>query len=256
MGTLIDTHSHLDAPEFSSDRAEVYARAVAAGVTTQIIPAVSRTNFAAVAAICQTYAGCLPAWGLHPIYTHHPDDLDVLRAQIVVQRPVAVGEIGLDLFAGHPDFGAQEGVFIAQLQMAREFDLPVILHSRRAVDLCLKHLRRVRVPGGIAHAFSGSIQQAQAFIDLGFKLGFGGALTYEGATRLRRLACELPLSSIVLETDSPDIPPAWLPRENRRNEPAELARIGAELAHLRRVEFATIAGITSANACAVLRLAG
>lgn len=250
----IDTHSHLDAAEFDLDRDAVYARARAAGVSIQIIPAVARPNLVAVADLCRHYPGCLPAWGLHPIYTHHPDDIKAVRAQIEAWRPVAVGEIGLDLFDGHPDFAAQEQIFIAQLELAREYDLPVILHSRRAVDLCLKHLRRIRVPGGIAHAFSGSAQQAQAFIDLGFKLGFGGAFTYERATRLQQLARELPLEALVLETDSPDIPPAWLSPDKRRNEPGELPRIAAELACLRGVDDATIAAATSANARAVLRL--
>ncbi len=250
----IDTHSHLDAAEFALDRAAVYARARAAGVTTQIIPAVSHPNMAAVADLCRQFPGCLPAWGLHPIYTHQPDDIAAVRANIETWRPVAVGEIGLDLFDGHPDFAAQEQIFVAQLELAREYEIPVILHSRRAVDLCLKHLRRIRVPGGIAHAFSGSLQQAQAFIDLGFKLGFGGAFTYPRATRLRQLAVDLPLSAIVLETDSPDIPPAWLTADTRRNEPGELPRIAAELASLRGVDDATIAAATSTNARAVLRL--
>jgi TatD DNase family protein len=254
IDTFIDTHSHLDAAEFAADRDAVYARAIAGGVTVQIIPAVSATNFAAVAATCARYVGCLPAWGLHPIYTHQPQDLDALQAQIALRRPVAVGEIGLDLFEGHPDFAAQERFFVAQLEIAREHDLPVILHSRRAVDVCLKHLRRIRVPGGIAHAFSGSAQQAEAFIALGFKLGFGGAFTYPRATRLQALARDLPLSAIVLETDSPDIPPAWLPREARRNEPGELPRIAAELAQLRGCENATLVAATSVNARAVLRL--
>ena len=250
----IDTHSHLDAAEFDLDRDAVYARARATGVSIQIIPAVSRPNLAAVADVCRHYPGCLPAWGLHPIYTHRPDDIDAVRAQIEAWRPVAVGEIGLDLYDGHPDFAAQEQIFVAQLELAREYDLPVILHSRRAVDLCLKHLRRIRVPGGIAHAFSGSAQQAQAFIDLGFKLGFGGAFTYARATRLQQLARELPLSALVLETDSPDIPPAWLSADTRRNEPGELPRIAAELACLRGVDDATIAAATSANARTILRL--
>lgn len=250
----IDTHSHLDAAEFVPDRDAVYARAHAAGVEIQIIPAVSRPNLTAVADLCRHYPGCLPAWGLHPIYTHTMDDIAALRAQIEAWRPVAVGEIGLDLFDGHPDPAAQEQIFIAQLKLAREYDLPVILHSRRAVDLCLKHLRRIRVPGGIAHAFVGSAQQAQGFIELGFKLGFGGAFTYPRATRLRKLARDLPLTTIVLETDSPDIPPAWLPMENRRNEPAEIPRIAAELARLRGVDLATIAFATSASARVVLRL--
>lgn len=252
----IDTHSHLDAGEFDCDRDATYARAQLAGVEIQIVPAVSRRNLMAVADICRGYPGCLPAWGLHPVYTHLADDIAAVREQIEAWRPVAVGEIGLDLFDGHPDFSAQEQIFVAQIELARAYDLPVILHSRRAVDLCLKHLRRIRVPGGIAHAFSGSAQQAKTFIDLGFKLGFGGAFTYARATRLQQLARDLPLEAIVLETDSPDIPPAWLPADNRRNEPAELPRIAAALARLRGVDDATIAAITSANARAVLRLEG
>ena len=250
----IDTHSHLDASEFDCDRDAAYARARVAGVEIQIIPAVSRLNLMAVADLCRRYSGCLPAWGLHPIYTHCPDDIAAVQSQIEAWRPVAVGEIGLDLFDGHPNFAAQEQVFVAQIELAREYDLPVILHSRRAVDLCLKHLRRICVPGGIAHAFSGSAQQAHAFIELGFKLGFGGAFTYARATRLQQLARELPLGAIVLETDSPDIPPAWLPADKRRNEPAELPRIATELARLRGVDDATIAAVTSENARAVLRL--
>lgn len=255
-GALVDTHSHLDAAEFAADRAGVHARALAAGVIAQVIPAVSRANFAAVAETCRSYPDCLPAWGLHPVYAHDTEDLDALRAQIEAWRPVAVGEIGLDLYDGHPDFAAQERFFAAQLNLAREYDLPVILHSRRAIDACLKHLRRIRVPGGIAHAFSGSPHQARIFIDLGFKLGFGGAFTYSRAIRLQALARDLPLSAIVLETDSPDIPPAWLTGPHRRNEPSELPRIAAELARLRGVESATIAAATTANARAVLRLRG
>lgn len=252
----IDTHCHLDAGEFAADRDAVLARARAAGVVSQIIPTVSATNLAAVATLCKQQPDCLPAWGLHPIYGHAEADLEMLRAQVAAWRPVAVGEIGLDLYAGHPDFAAQERFFVAQLELARAQDLPVILHSRRAVDLCLKHLRRIRVPGGFAHAFVGSAQQAQAFVELGFKIGFGGAFTYPRATRLQALARALPLSTIVLETDSPDIPPAWLPKESRRNEPGELPRIGAELARLRGVDPATIAAAATANARAVLRLPG
>jgi TatD DNase family protein len=251
---FIDTHCHLDAAEFDADRDAVHARAVAAGVGIQIVPAISRDNFAAVAATCMRYAGCLPAWGLHPMYveTHRAEHLADLRAQVEAQRPVAIGEIGLDRFVDL-DYPAQEHFCIAQLKIAREYDLPVLLHCRRAHDDLLKHLRRIGVRGGIAHAFNGSFQQAEAFLKLGFRLGFGGAFTWPRASRLRRLAVELPLEAIVLETDSPDIPPAWVGRG--RNTPEELPRIAATLAELRGIDVATVAQTTTRNARELLQLA-
>lgn len=249
---LIDTHCHLDAAEFAADRPAAHERALAAGVATQVIPAVSAANFAEVAAVCRAWPDCLPAWGLHPLYVdaHRPADLDALRAAIAAWRPVAVGEIGLDLFVPGLDFATQEFYYVEQLRIAREFDLPVLLHCRRANDAILKHLRRIRVKGGIAHAFSGSRHQAEEFLKLGFRLGFGGAFTWQRATRLRRLAAELPLQAIVLETDSPDIPPAWLGKA--RNEPAELAGIAGALAGLRGIPVAEVVAATAANARAVL----
>jgi len=251
---FIDTHSHFDAAEFDADRDAEYARAVAAGVTTQIIPAVSRDNFAAVAATCARYPGCLPAWGLHPMYAaiHQAEHLDALRAHIASQRPVAVGEIGLDFFVRGLDTGTQLHYYVEQLKIARDFDLPVLLHCRKSSDVLLKHLRQVKVRGGIAHAFNGSPQQADEFIKMGFKLGFGGAFTWPRANHLRRLAVELPLDAIVLETDSPDIPPVWIGRG--RNAPGELPRIAAELAHLRGVSVVEIAEATTRNARAVLAI--
>ncbi len=251
---LFDSHSHLDAGEFDADRDAVVARALAAGVTTQVLPAVTRAGFDTVAAACARYPGCLPAWGLHPMYidVHRQADLAELGRWLEARRPVAIGEIGLDLFVRDLNFTRQEYFYVEQLKLARAHDLPVLLHCRRANDAILKHLRRIRVPGGIAHAFSGSRQQADEFLKLGFKLGFGGAFTWSRATRLRELARDLPLEGIVLETDSPDIPPAWLGRG--RNEPAELAGIAAALAELRGIAVAEVAQATTANARAVLRL--
>jgi TatD DNase family protein len=255
MASFIDTHCHLDAAEFDADRDAEYARAVAAGVGVQIVPAVSRDNFAAVAATCDRYPGCLPAWGLHPMYVHvhRPEHLADLRAQIEARRPVAVGEIGLDLFVKGLDPATQEFFLVEQLKLARDHDLPVLLHCRRANDELLKQLRRIGVRGGIAHAFNGSRQQADAFIKLGFKLGFGGAFTWPRANNLRRLAAELPLEAIVLETDSPDIPPVWIGRG--RNAPGELPRIAATLAELRGVDVDAVAAATTRNARALFRLA-
>lgn len=254
MSPLIDSHCHLDAGEFDTDRDAVYDRAKAAGVAIQVVPAISQANFAEVDACCRRYPDCLPAWGMHPMYlhVHRPEHLDELRRKIEAWRPVAIGEIGLDLFVPGLDRATQEYFYVEQLKIARDHDLPVLLHCRRANDEILKQLRKVGVKRGIAHAFSGSRQQAEAFIKLGFKLGFGGAFTWDRATRLRALAFELPLEAIVLETDSPDIPPAWIGRG--RNEPAEVAGIAAALAELRGLDVATVARQTTANARAVLEI--
>jgi TatD DNase family protein len=245
---LIDTHCHLDAAEFDADRDEVAARALAAGVETMVIPGVERCGFPAVLEVCSRYPGCVPALGIHPMYVDgaRPDDLDILRAAIGEHRPVAIGEIGLDFFVPGFDRERQEFWFAEQLKLARDSNLPVLLHIRRAQDQVLKHLRRIKVPGGIAHAFNGSRQQAEEFIKLGFKLGFGGAMTYSRATRLRDLAATLPLESIVLETDAPDIPPAFAAKQ--RNLPEYLPRIAAVLAELRGVTVEAVAQATGENA--------
>ncbi len=250
---LIDTHCHLDAAEFDADRAVVAARAAAAGVDRIVVPAIERANFGAVASVCREFSGCLPAYGIHPMAVGRAQegDLDALRATLLASRPAAVGEIGLDYFVPERDEPRQEFFFVEQLKIARDLGLPVLLHVRKAVDAILKHLRRIDLPGGVAHAFNGSRQQADEFLKLGFKLGFGGAMTHTRATHLRDLAATLPLSSIVLETDAPDIPPAWL-ASGERNEPAELARIAAALAELRGLSPAAVAAATSANAGAVL----
>jgi TatD DNase family protein len=250
---FIDTHCHLDAAEFGNTQDALVQEALAAGVSTIVLPSVEAANFAAVQNISAQHAACVPAYGIHPMYIDHarPDDLKVLREFIQLHHPVAVGEIGLDFFVGNFDQEKQENYFSAQLKLAQEFDLPVLLHIRKAQDTILKHLRRTPVRGGIAHAFNGSPQQAAEFIKLGFKLGFGGAMTYPRATRLRELAATLPLESIVLETDAPDIPPEFLAR-GEPNRPGYLPRIAETLAELRNLPLAEIARITSLNALAVL----
>jgi TatD DNase family protein len=249
---LIDTHCHLDAAEFDADRDAVHAAALAAGVERIVVPAVAVDSFQRVKSSVERYPGCVAAYGIHPLYVMQAQeaDLDALRAWLTAEKPVAVGEIGLDLYLTDSDPVRQEFFFVEQLKLAREFDLPVLLHVRRAVDQILKHLRRIRVPGGIAHAFNGSRQQADEFIKLGFKLGFGGAMTYSGSTRIRALAAELPLESIVLETDAPDIPPAWL--NGGRNAPGELPRICGVLAALRGASADEIAAASCAAARMVL----
>lgn len=249
---FIDTHCHLDAAEFAADRAEVAARARDAGVGALVIPAVERANFAVVLETCRSFPGCFPALGIHPMYVERaqPADLEVLREAVATQRPVAIGEIGLDFFVTGYDRDKQEFYFAEQLKIAREFNLPVLLHLRRAQDSVLKHLRRANLAGGIAHAFNGSRQQAEAFIKLGFKLGFGGAMTWPRALHLRELAATLPLDAIVLETDAPDIPPEFVGKG--RNSPEFLPRIAQTLADLRRAPLAEIAAATRANSLRVL----
>lgn len=245
---MIDTHCHLDAAEFDADRDAVHAAALAAGVDTIVVPAVEVPAFAAVADCCRRYPGCLAAYGIHPLFVERaaPDDPDRLREWLAREKPVAVGEIGLDFHVAGGDRARQESLFAEQLRIARDFGLPVLLHVRRAVDDVLKHLRRIEVPGGIAHAFNGSRQQADEFIRRGFALGYGGTVTFAGSRRIRALAAELPLAALVLETDAPDIPPAWL--GGGRNSPAELPRIAGELAALRGLPLPELAAATGANA--------
>jgi TatD DNase family protein len=257
---LIDTHLHLDAAEFDPDRLTVLERARAAGVGHFVVPAVDRAGFNKVLALAEAGFGIFPALGIHPLYVDRAgdDDLVALDALLAQGRAVAVGEIGLDHYDCAPGFDAarQVSFFIAQLELARRYGLPVILHARRAQDAVLVALRRVGlkggVAGGIAHAFNGSAQQAAAFIALGFKLGFGGAMTYTGSRRIRRLAVELPLESIVLETDAPDMPPAWA--RGARNAPENLVRYAETLAALRGVPVEEIIRVTTANARGVLKL--
>ncbi len=260
-----DTHCHLDAPEFDADRDSVVGRARAAGVAQIVVPAVEVANFETVRALAHRHNFSY-ALGIHPLCTGRALEGDLqrlheaLRAHRGDPRLVAVGEIGLDHFVPGLDPKRQEQYYGAQLELAREFALPVILHVRRSADTLLKHLRTAKVCGGIAHAFNGSEQQALAFVGLGFKLGFGGAMTFERALQLRRLAQTLPMEAIVLETDAPDIPPRWLYRtaaqraagETSRNEPGELPRIAATLAELRGLSLQQLAAATSANACFAL----
>jgi TatD DNase family protein len=255
---LIDTHCHLDAAEFNQDRDAIALSAQQAGVNGIVVPAVARNCFDDVIALSQRHANCVYALGIHPMYVDVSEfeDIEVLARYVQDFAPVAIGEIGLDYFIANPrenpeNIQRQKDFFVAQLKIAQQHQLPVILHVRAAIDDILKELRKVNLPGGIAHAFNGSLQQAQQFIGLGFKLGFGGAMTYERALHIRELAKKLPLESIVLETDAPDIPPEWLGKMGR-NSPLELPKIAQILADLRQVKITQVLDITSANALKVL----
>ena len=257
---FIDSHCHLDASEFGNSAALCSEEAGAAGVSWIIVPAVERANFETVAQLSATLPSCVYGLGIHPMYVPNASegDLALLRERVQRalndQRFVAIGEIGLDFFIPElmtpPLRAKQEFFYTEQLKIARDFNLPVILHVRRSQDILLKHLRRIRVSGGIAHAFNGSQQQARAFIDLGFVLGFGGAMTFTRALQIRRLAVALPLAAIALETDAPDISPAWL--HPAKNSPAQIPRIAAVLAELRGQSLSEIAQQTTSNVARVL----
>jgi TatD DNase family protein len=254
----IDTHCHLDA--LGVDAGAAAARAEKAGVSLIVIPAVAAHNFAPVAQLAASMRHAVYALGIHPLYVAQAtqDDLALLRAQVAAAlqsvngdpRLVAIGEIGLDFFVPllrTPQLRDKQAYFFReQLKIARDFDLPVLLHVRRSQDEVLKHVRQIGPSGGIAHAFNGSFQQAQAYVDLGFKLGFGGAMTFTRALQIRRLALQLPLSALVLETDAPDMAPCWL--HPAPNSPEQLPAIGAVLADLRGISWIDAAAATTANA--------
>ncbi|MBK9623304.1 MAG: TatD family hydrolase [Rhodocyclaceae bacterium] len=249
---MIDTHCHLDAVEFDADRDAVFASAIEAGVSQIVVPSVERANFGAVASLCREHVQCRAAYGIHPMYVDRAQesDIEALRTMLKNEPAVAVGEIGLDRFVEPRDEIKQHFYFVEQLKIAKEFDLPVVLHVRRAVDAVLKELRRMKLRGGIAHAFNGSRQQADEFIKLGFVLGFGGALTFNRALHIRELAAQLPIESIVLETDAPDISPHWL--NGSRNSPDQLPQISQTLADLRAVAVTEIISATNKNAIRAL----
>lgn len=249
---LIDTHCHLDLPAFDIDRQEVLERARAVGVTDLVLPAVSRGRWDDLIAYCNPDPGLHYALGIHPLYVDRHSDADLVKLESLIggHHPVAVGEVGLDYYVSTPDRLVQEHFFSAQLELAKKFQLPVILHVRKAHDQAQKYLREAGVKPGIVHAFSGSLQQAKNYIDLGFRLGFGGTLTYTRSSRIRRLARELPLDSLVLETDAPDM--AVSRYRGERNSPEYLPYILAALAETRREDENKLAAATSANARSVL----
>jgi TatD DNase family protein len=263
----IDSHCHLDASEFAGTSLQLANAAVALGVQAIVIPAVHASLFAQVEQLALAHPACVFSLGIHPMYVPRSDesDLQKLRVRIaqlmeqdsetqLAKKLVAIGEIGLDYFVPElnqaPLKEKQEFFYQEQLKIAKEFDLPVLLHVRRSQDQILKQLRRFKVQGGIAHAFNGSEQQAMHFVNLNFCLGFGGAMTYTRALQIRRLAQHLPLSALVLETDAPDISPSWLHPEI--NRPDQVPAIGNVLAQLRAMTHTDVASATSANVRRVL----
>lgn len=262
---LIDTHCHLDAAEFQESATQLLQAAVAQGVRYVVIPAVATSNFDSVQALAQQHHELAYALGIHPLYVPQATETDLhyleqrLEHALADPQLVAVGEIGLDFFVPEltsPEMRDKQIYFYqAQLKLAKQFELPVLLHVRRSQDVVLKYLRRYAGVTGIAHAFNGSHQQAQQFIQHGFALGFGGAMTFTRAKQIRRLATQLPMESIVLETDAPDIGPAWLDVKSdptQYNRPAELVGIARVLAELRGLSEHEVHEQTGATAFTVL----
>ena len=261
--TWVDTHCHVDALEFKDILMEMMVRTAGEGVQAILLPTVQASDWDQATSLVNQYSKQIPGLvytlGIHPLYVQKAkeSDIDFLKIQIEKSlddpRFVGVGEIGLDYFVEGLDPIRQEYFFHAQLDLAEQFQLPVILHVRRSQDAILKALRKRKVPSGIAHAFNGSHQQAEQFIELGFKLGFGGAATYDRALQIRRLLQEMPLECIVTETDSPDIPPAWLKEEGGKfNEPALLPRIASQLAKIRGISDEVFARAVWQNAMQAL----
>jgi len=251
---LIDSHCHLDAAEFDADRDAVSARARDAGVIAQILPAVAAEAFPALAALCRGRRDRFAAYGLHPMYLerHRDADLQQIGTFIAREGAVAVGECGLDFFLAGLDRERQCQLFDAQLLIAREFDLPLILHARRAVDEVIRRLRSIGSLRGVVHSFSGSLEQAQQLWTLGFHLGIGGPVTYERAQRLRRIVAAMPIEHLLLESDAPDQPNASA--RGARNEPASILEVATVIADLRAVDVKIIASASTANAVGLFQL--
>jgi len=253
---LVDTHCHLDLEAFAADRRQVLSDAREQGVQRLLVPAVDAAHWAGLLQLCATDAYLYPALGLHPVFlqAHTAADIPALKSLIGEHRPVAVGEIGLDYFIRDLHREQQQALFEAQLEIARSATLPVILHVRKAHDQVLSTLRRIPVKGGTVHAFNGSLQQAQQYIDMGFRLGFGGTLTYPQSRKIRQLAKELPVEAIVLETDAPDMVVAA--HRGERNSPAYLPDCLQALAEVRDTTVDELAVQTTRNACTVFSLDG
>ncbi|MDH1868451.1 TatD family hydrolase [Pseudomonas chengduensis] len=250
---LIDTHTHLDFPDFDADRDEVLTRSRALGVQRLVVLGVYQANWQRLWQLVEEDESLHAAFGLHPVYLdeHHPQHLLELRdwlGKLAGHRKLcAVGEFGLDYYLEQLDRQRQQTLFEAQLNLAAEFELPALLHVRRAHAATIATLKRFRLArGGIIHAFAGSYEEAREYIKLGFRLGLGGAATWPQANRLRKVVAQLPLEAIVLETDSPDMAPAMHPKQ--RNSPEYLTVICAELAALRGMTAEELATASSRNA--------
>ncbi len=250
---LFDSHCHLDVDAFTGDRPEVISRARAAGVVEQLIPAIDAASWPVIRDLCASDVGLLPAYGLHPVFiaNHSADNLAALPRWLEQHRPAAVGECGLDFFIEGLDAEAQRVCFQRHIELAKEFDLPLVIHARRAVDEVIQRLRRIGGLRGVVHSYSGSIEQAEQLWKLGFCVGIGGPLTYPRALKLRRMVIQMPIEHLLLETDAPDQPDVqW---RGQRNEPARLLEIAACVAALRGEAIDSVAAATYANSVRLFR---
>lgn len=247
MPKLADSHVHLDDARFDADRLDVLERARAAGVTMQVVPATDAASWPRIHALCTPGSGLFPAYGLHTMFMHRHQAADVAKLSrwLETHHAVAVGEIGLDFHEEGHDAEAQRDLFRQQLGVAREFDLPVILHARAALDEVTSTLRHTGGLRGVVHSFSGSQQQAEQLWKIGFHLGIGGPVTYERAQRLRRIVANMPIEYLLLESDAPDQPGAL--HRGARNEPAYLADTLRSVAELRDMDGQELAALTTAN---------
>ncbi|MEO8803280.1 MAG: TatD family hydrolase [Rudaea sp.] len=247
MNLLIDSHCHLDAAQFDADREQVLQRARAAGVGRLIVPAVCARSFEKLRDMCRAYSGLFPAYGLHPMFMadHRRDHIAQLKRWIASEQPVAIGECGLDFHVEDSDVDEQRFYFRAQLELARESGLPVIVHARKALDEVINEIRKLGKLRGVIHSFSGSLEQAKRLWDLGFCVGIGGPVTYERARRLRSIVATMPIEFLLLETDAPDQPLHG--HQGTRNEPVLLMDVCNVAAHLRNAEFGSIAAATTRN---------
>jgi len=249
----IDSHTHLDFQEFDSDRDEVIKRSVEAGVEKIIVSSTTANRWNLVKKVCSDFpSNCYPAFGLHPMFMDEhklengEGDIEKLKQKLEEKTAIAIGEIGLDYYIENPDKDAQINVFVDQLKLAEHFKLPVIIHARKSLDIVLKYLRKFPTVKGSIHSFSGSEQQANQLIEMGYFLSFGGPVTYARATRLHRLIKHIPINKILLETDSPDQVDAS--HFKQRNEPAYLVNVAEKVAELQEISLEQVANQTTKNA--------
>ena len=246
--TLIDTHCHLDQPPLFKNIERVIKNSIKNDIEGIVVPSVNPENLNEVIKISQRFDLCSLALGFHPFFADRikDEDFKILSLLLIEHDAIAIGEIGLDKFIDNITLSTQEKILDKQLDIADKLELPIIVHARGMIDLIIKNIRERAIKGGIIHAFNGSFQQAEQLIKLGFKLGFGGVLTYERAKHVRSLAKNLPMESIVLETDAPDMNPSWL-KNSLSNEPAQLKKISQIFGKLRGLDEEVIADTLRRN---------
>jgi len=253
--SIIDTHIHFDDDRFDTDRAPIYTNALNTGVSHMIIPATTRARWSKIFSLTKQYANIHPTAGLHPVFVndHSEEDLHLLDTTLQNNKCVAVGECGLDGFVKNLDYEKQRYFFTHQIELAAKHKLPMIIHARNAVeDVTLAIKSANGNVTGVVHSYNGSLQQAQQLIDLGFLLSFGGAITYNRATRLRKIVKQLPVDAIMVETDAPDQPTQA--NTGNRNEPAFIGEVVSAIAEIKGLEPEDIAEASNANAIRLFKL--